>query len=452
MARLSRSDVQKCMPDFAPPLVMSVHGIRTYAEWQITLSEALGAAEIPFKNRRFGYYPVTSFLRPAKNQKHVDEFVAWYYQAVEGTPQVDLAHPFRRPSLIAHSFGSFIVAYAMLKYPEIKFDKLIVCGCILPTDFDWHTLFVRDQLSRVRNECGGRDAWVTLARYFVRGAGDAGRKGFGALGSKCQDEFYDYQRHSDFFSVAHIKDTWLPFLRARPRALRVLHGADIEDFKEFHKHIHRIRAIDRLRFGPVPAHERVALPYRYSEKWRKINPDIYTFIIDRTTSKACGYINAMPLEGSAYEQVTAGKLPDNKIPGEAIRPYLPDANLKLYFMSIAVAPGSTRAGDGLYSEPVETLLDAFFGRLRKYARTQRIRITEVAAIGWTAEGERMCKRLFGMYRIGTFTIESVDDATGLNTKVKHPIYAASLERRDLAKTALRHRGLRKLLEQYEQMK
>jgi len=439
------------MPDFTPTLVMSVHGIRTYAEWQLTLSETLGDAGIQFKHRRFGYYPVTSFLRAARNQAQVDAFRTWYDGALRASPQVNLDDPFKRPSLIAHSFGTFIVAYAMLKYPEIKLDKLILCGCILPTDFDWHTLFVRDQLGRVRNECGGQDVWVKMARYAVKGAGDAGRAGFRAIGTKCSDTFYDYQRHSDFFSEGHIKSTWLPFLKLSPSTLRILHGGDIDDFDVFQRHIHRVRAVDRVRFGRDPVHERVALPFRYSEKWRSVNPDIYTFVIDRTTSKACGYINAMPLEDWAFKEVTGGRLRDNQIPGEAVRPYLPDSSMKLYFMSIAIAPRSSRAGDGLYSEPVESLLDAFFGRLRMYARKQRIRITEVAAIGWTAEGTRMCERLFGMHRIGDLTVEGVKDHVSDGTVVSHAIYHVNLERSDLA-TASLHRGLRELLQLYEEMK
>jgi len=434
------------MPEFTPPLVMSIHGIRTHAEWQNTLSETLSAAGIQFRNRRFGYYPVASFVRDAKNQKHVDDFVTWYQQAVAAARKVNLDDPSARPSIIGHSFGSFVVGYAMLKYPEIKFDKIIFCGCILPPDFDWHTLFVRDQVARVRNECGGKDIWAASAKYFVRGTGAAGRTGFGGLSNRCRDEFYDYQKHSDFFTPNHIEQTWLPFLKLPPPQHRIVHGADIAGTPEMQRLIHRTRAVDRVRYGPVPLHERVAIPYRYSERWRAVNPDIYTFIVDRTTSKACGYINAMPLEDWAYQAVTTGKLLDPQIPGEAVVPYLTDQRLKVYVMSIAVAKGKKRESAGLLNEPVETLFDAFFWKLRNYAR-RNIRVTEVAAVGWTPEGSRMCESLFGMQRDGEITVKSADGSM----VVEHPVYKLKLDPSAVGKPALRYRGLRKLLDTYATM-
>ena len=79
----------------------------------------------------------------------------------------------------------------------------------------------------------------------------------------------------------------------------------------------------------------------------------------------------MPLEEDAFEKVTTGAMLDNEVPAESVIPYLSDQSLKLYIMSIAVAPGIARAGEGLLSEPFEMLLDAFFGRLRMHAQVRQ---------------------------------------------------------------------------------
>ena len=428
---------------------MSVHGIRTHAEWQNTLAEILNAEGILFKNRRFGYYPITSFVRPARNQAEVDEFFGWYGDVVERHPNVDLDDPTKRPSVIAHSFGTFIIGYAMLKYREIRFDKVILCGSILPRDFDWHELFVREQVGRVRNECGGQDAWVMLAPLLVRGTGRSGRKGFLSLGTRCSNEPHKYHKHSDFFQAPHISGTWLPFLCTPPTGFEVVNGSTIQAEKTYARYIHRTRAIDRVRFGALPAHQAVAIPFGYSRQWRQVNPHIYTFLIDRTSGKPCGYINAMPLEDDAYAKITTGKMLDPEIPADAIVPYVADQSVKLYVLSIAVAPGVERAGDGLMDEPLELLLDAFFGQLRSYA-SQGIRITEVAAIGWTAKGRRICERLFGMKMTGDLEFKEFD-AQGKESIVKHPVYKLDLTASIPSKPARMHRGLRKLIETYAEL-
>lgn len=212
------------MTDFIPPLVMSIHGIRTHAEWQNVFGEVLNGEGIQFRNRRFGYYALSSFVQPAKNQHHVDEFFEWYGEIIEKFPAVDVSNPSKRPSVIAHSFGSFVIGYAMLKYREIKFDKIILCGSILPRDFDWHVLFVRDQVGRVRNEVGGRDVWAWLSPFFVRGTGWSGRYGFSFLGSRCSNDHHDFHEHSDFFQPIHIRQAWLPFLRTPPSKFAITVG------------------------------------------------------------------------------------------------------------------------------------------------------------------------------------------------------------------------------------
>jgi hypothetical protein len=338
----------------------------------------------------------------------------------------------------------------MLKYREIKFDKIILCGSILPRDFDWHYLFVRDQVGRVRNEYGVYDFPVKVCPFFVRGTGWSGRSGFLSPGTRCSNDRYDFQAHSDFFKPAHIRESWVRFLSVGPSRFEIVHGADITSAKAFEEYIEQIRSIDHERYASLAAHEAVELPPGYSRRWRNINPDIYTFLIDRVSNRACGYVNAMPLEDDAFAKITSGAMLDNQIPADAIVPYeATDKTVKLYVMSLAIAHDIGGTG-GLLSEPVEMLLDGFFGRLRDHARNRRIRVSEVSAIGWTAEGRRICERLFGMTHTGTLRPARNPDGS-INQAVEYPIYELDLGGVRAKEPAKMHRGLRKLIELYNEI-
>jgi pimeloyl-ACP methyl ester carboxylesterase len=39
------------------------------------------------------------------------------------------------PSVVAHDFGTYILGYALLRYRNIKLDRIILCGSILPRSF-----------------------------------------------------------------------------------------------------------------------------------------------------------------------------------------------------------------------------------------------------------------------------------------------------------------------------
>src|SRR5450755_3282580 len=109
------------MKTYRPPLVISVHGIRTYGQWQKELPSVIGKHSV---HEAFDYSPygLVRFAIPACNNRKINEFYQWYHNILKHHPEVVLGRYDKRPSLVAHSFGTWIVGYAMLKYPDIKFD------------------------------------------------------------------------------------------------------------------------------------------------------------------------------------------------------------------------------------------------------------------------------------------------------------------------------------------
>ncbi len=386
-------------PAYHPPLVISVHGIRTHGEWQKLFSAALSGSPSRTEPFDYGRYGLFRFLAPPFNARLVDRFYNWYSSAVKGCPAVDLDRFDKRPSAVAHSLGSWIVGNAMLKYEDVRFDKLVLAGSILPSDFDWATLFSRDQVSSVRNECGQKDPWPGWAGRLAARAGTGGSKGFEWFGAGVENVRCEWFGHSDALMRGHIEKLWLPFLSHPPSPLALLHGRDIHDRVQFSTMLdHAADVIDAQAFGAIPHYGEIELPRGLSLSWIKINPDIYTFLIDRETRKLAGYINAMPVDNSLYAKIRAG-MADNTVPASGIVPYLGSGTVKIYFMSIAIDEEYRRWGEGIWQQAYVRLLNGFLDKLVYYAVNHGVRATHFVATTWTDEGRRICE-FFAMKEAG----------------------------------------------------
>jgi pimeloyl-ACP methyl ester carboxylesterase len=427
--------------DYKPLLVISVHGIRTVGRWQKTLGDVLSRPShaIPYKAYDFGCYGLLRFLSHAARERQIDKFYDFYGGIVEQKDYgIDLDNYRRRPSIVAHSFGTYVVGSAMLKYPDVKFDKIILCGSILPRDFDWATLFHRDQVSLVRNEFGVRDIWTAMVDLAIEDAGASGADGFLSLSTVISQERYEYFRHSDYFHASHMESAWLPVFSREPSPLQIRHGRNMDDdLASFVRTLEETAAIDDLCFSQFQEFREFEIPMRLASEWIEVEPDIYTFLFDRATGQARGYVNAMPVTDSCFEKLSKGLLRDLEVCAEDLVPFLHDQRVKLYLMSIAIDPGLRKASQGLFQEPFERLANAFLGKLLYYAVNHHVRVTEVVSVAWTVQGRKLCE-FCGMQPAG------VD-------RDNHPIYRLDLtaDAATLGHSLLP--GVRKLAEVYRDM-
>jgi hypothetical protein len=115
------------------------------------------------------------------------------------------------PSIAAHSFGTYILGYALQRYPYLKFDKVILCGSILPRKFCWKRILVRGQVKAVKNEYGVQDFWVRHAKWLIKDAGPSGYCGFE---TDCEEVIQDQflYGHSEYLVKGHMEAFWIPFL------------------------------------------------------------------------------------------------------------------------------------------------------------------------------------------------------------------------------------------------
>ena len=105
----------------------------------------------------------TAFLRPTGGTaaELVRRFLALY-------DRVRARHG--PPSVIAHSFGTYLVTRALSDFEGARLPALILFGSIVSETFDWGTIVARGQVTpaRMRNEVGAHAAIVRLAAALRR--------------------------------------------------------------------------------------------------------------------------------------------------------------------------------------------------------------------------------------------------------------------------------------------
>jgi pimeloyl-ACP methyl ester carboxylesterase len=189
-------------------VVILIHGIRTQGEWHRMATTTLDTdATIRAVATRYGFLDVIRFLLPFEGPRRrpVERILRILRDELGQHPEY--------LSVVAHSFGTFIVSRILQSAPDVRLHRLILCGSIISDDFEWdlygHRFTSGDEAVAV-NECGNRDIWPVLAKSVTWGYGSSGRFGFGH-GRRVVDRFHTVG-HSGFFSTDFVRRFWLPYL------------------------------------------------------------------------------------------------------------------------------------------------------------------------------------------------------------------------------------------------
>jgi tetratricopeptide (TPR) repeat protein len=200
-------------------LVILVHGIRTFGQWQEQLKKLLDVAEpgIEVVMHKYGYYSVLAYAIP---------FLRWLVTRDFRNHLVKLtAAPYDRIDLVGHSFGTYVVSWGLRSLPPdspARIHTVILAASVLKPDFAWDTLLSpvdgSSRVHRVINDCGLRDMVLVCNQLFILFAGLAGRTGFtGPLTDRLVNRYHPFG-HSDYFlqddrpSDYFMKEYWLPYL------------------------------------------------------------------------------------------------------------------------------------------------------------------------------------------------------------------------------------------------
>jgi putative serine esterase DUF676 len=88
-------------------IVVTVHGIRTYGDWQERLEGLLSKEGIEVHNYKYGYYSIAAFIFPPTRWLITRRFRKWLLSLMEPVS----AHC--RLDIVAHSFGTHLVSWAL---------------------------------------------------------------------------------------------------------------------------------------------------------------------------------------------------------------------------------------------------------------------------------------------------------------------------------------------------
>jgi pimeloyl-ACP methyl ester carboxylesterase len=194
-------------------LIVIIHGIRTRAEWRDVVVPALGSdaggaplQAIQVKPLGYSYFDVFRFWCPLFFRKGPVDLIRSQLIAARD------AHPNAKISVIAHSFGTYVI-HQVLRTSPLRLHRLILCGSIIPNDARcWNTLRAWAP-GGIRNDCCRRDIWPVLAEATTFGYGATGTFGAGVMG--VEDVFHDFQGlspHSAYLTADFVRKFWHPFV------------------------------------------------------------------------------------------------------------------------------------------------------------------------------------------------------------------------------------------------
>jgi internalin A len=191
--------------DTKPHVVILIHGIRTQASWQNELRNTLEKEGFVVEPTNYQYYDLVRFLFP--------------WQLFAGPVTNNITEQIRQTlamnkgadcSIIAHSFGTFVLTRILRDNADLDFNRIIFCGSVVPQKFRFQDYRKRFE-APLLNEIGTRDFWPVFAEVVTFGYGAAGTYAFRRPGTR--DRLHNRKAHSDFLNRDFCKKYWIPFLR-----------------------------------------------------------------------------------------------------------------------------------------------------------------------------------------------------------------------------------------------
>ncbi|MCP3418635.1 hypothetical protein NLM16_31450 [Bradyrhizobium brasilense] len=186
-------------------VVILVHGIRDFALWQTTIRSTLEEAGFRTEATNYGRFNLLEFLAPIPLFRNRAIETVWNQIQI-----IKQNNEGASLSVIAHSFGTYVVANLMQQKFNVRFDRVIFCGSVVKYGFAFEHF--QDRFSKpIVNEVGTRDIWPAMAESVTSGYGSAGTYGFNR--PLVRDRWHNGASHGFFLDADFCKRYWVPFLR-----------------------------------------------------------------------------------------------------------------------------------------------------------------------------------------------------------------------------------------------
>jgi hypothetical protein len=196
-------------------VIALVNGIRDAGAWQDTVSRELSAPGVHVAQIRYAYHSAIRFLCPANLSKKPVSTV------LRGLRNLRHEFPNAKLSIIAHSFGTYVIQQVLREDRTLRLWKLVFCGSVADDLTDWAEFShrvgdgMRPTKDFIVNDCGTGDIWPVLGTAFGFRYGMAGVIGFSE--EFVTNRFYrgpDHSpgRHSLYFNGDFVRNNWRPLL------------------------------------------------------------------------------------------------------------------------------------------------------------------------------------------------------------------------------------------------
>lgn len=183
-------------------VLILVHGIQTDGAWhRLVQNELSDVPNINVIESSYDCVTAAQLVGPFRSTP-IEKVAREMREARRREPRA-------RMMVIAHSFGSYILSRILKDASDLEFERIILCGSIVPRNFKWD-LFARNMTQgAILNHVGTEDFYPVLATFASVGYGASGRLGFKT--GRVVDRFFKLG-HSGFFTTAHIRKHWRPFI------------------------------------------------------------------------------------------------------------------------------------------------------------------------------------------------------------------------------------------------
>jgi serine/threonine-protein kinase len=185
-----------------------VHGAMSSGDWQGVASKILIKYGLSARPHNSGWLWPFDLTSSRARDSAITAFEEWYTREF-------LYHRII-PSVVAHSFGTYIVAMSLLRSPLVKFDSVILCGSVVDRSYPWKAVLGK-QVRKARNEIAPGDKWVPLTELLIPNAGASGTRGFVTRHPALTEVSMPRGDHSAFFTDSHVAQEWIPYLLDGPR-------------------------------------------------------------------------------------------------------------------------------------------------------------------------------------------------------------------------------------------
>src|SRR4051812_32320742 len=112
-------------------LVILVHGINTRAIWMSEVRHALEKAGFAVAQTRFGKFSLPRFLSPITGTRDFAiQRVLNDIRTARTAFQMENGSEPKKMSVIAHSFGTYVVSRILLEEPSLEWERVIFCGSV----------------------------------------------------------------------------------------------------------------------------------------------------------------------------------------------------------------------------------------------------------------------------------------------------------------------------------